>query len=314
MHVAVPEDLHDGQAFVERLQEVYGLKVAGDILARLNRNDELVSFWLNPLVRESSADTPEIPASTELTELPALRFSRERESVTHSQAATEGDIYIQNPSSYFAATVVGVTPGMEVLDLAAAPGGKTIALAALLGNSGRIAAVEPVAGRFHRLRANVERCGATVVDFYQRDGRGVGRAVPERFDRVLLDAPCSSEARMRWQMPGSYRHWQLRKIRETQRKQKALIMSGYQALKPQGFLTYCTCSFAPEENEVVVEHLLKRTDAEIVPIESSYQPPLSGPGLSAWRGRTFKGDLTLSMRILPTQLWDGFFIARIRKP
>ena len=107
----------------------------------------------------------------------------------------------------------------EVLDLAAAPGGKTLAIAALMNNTGRIAAVEPIRGRFHRMQANLRRCGVSNVQFYQRDGRSVGRLVPERFDRVLLDAPCSSESRMRWLDQQSFEQWSLRKIRETQRKQ-----------------------------------------------------------------------------------------------
>ena len=118
--------------------------------------------------------------------------------IAQHPAATEGAIYIQNPSSYFAVKTLAPVLDEEVLDLAAAPGGKTLAMAARMQNTGRIAAVEPIRGRFHRMQANLRRCGVTNVQFYQRDGRGVGRAVPDRFDRVLLDAPCSSESRMRW--------------------------------------------------------------------------------------------------------------------
>ena len=145
-----------------------------------------------------------------------------------------------------------------------------------------------------------------------RDGRGVGRAVPDRFDRVLLDAPCSSESRMRWQDVKTYQHWSLRKVRETQRKQKSLLRSAYAALKPGGVLLYCTCSFAPEENELVVEALLRKTDAQLLPIENL--PQHSVPGLTHWSGKSLSSQLQQSRRILPNGIWDGFYLARIIKP
>ena len=311
----LPKDLNDREAFRTRLEDIYP-EHASAILAQLGHEDQYVSYWHNPLSTEkrdsvSGIDRP-LP-SKPIPDSPLL-CGLDRERITHSEAAQSGAIYIQNPSSYLAAQCLNVEPEMEVLDLAAAPGGKTIALGVLMENKGRIAAVEPIARRFHRLRANVARCGVSIVDFYQRDGRGVGRAVPERFDRVLLDAPCSSEARMRWHQPNSYRHWQLRKVKETQRKQKALIMSGFQALKPGGQMIYCTCSFGPEENEAVVEHLLKRTSAELLSLEDVTLPSSAHPGLSGWGGRSFKGALDKTVRILPDSLWSGFFIARVCKP
>jgi 16S rRNA (cytosine1407-C5)-methyltransferase len=98
-------------------------------------------------------------------------------------------------------------PGETVLDLAAAPGGKTLQLAALMQNSGRLSAVEAVKGRFFRLRANLERGGVTNARTFLMDGRAVGRKCPEMFDRVLLDAPCSSEARFSRLDPRSWAHW-----------------------------------------------------------------------------------------------------------
>lgn len=117
---------------------------------------------------------------------------------------------------------------------------------------------------------------------------------------------------MRWFDPSSYRHWQLRKVKEASRKQKALIRSAYAALKPGGCLLYSTCSFASEENELIVSHLLKRTDAELLPIV-----PTSGcsiPGLTAYNGRAFPEALALTLRIVPDALWDGFYMALFKKP
>lgn len=307
----VPDDLTDGEDFVARLMRIYGQQTANDILSRLGQPDRAVAFWRNPLISGDVA----LPSGQPVPGLPALSYATDRVSVTHSPAAERGALYIQNPSSYFAVQVLAPQPGEEILDLAAAPGGKTIAIAACMQNQGRLAAVEPVAGRFHRLKANTERCGVSVCAFYQRDGRGVGRAVPERFDRVLLDAPCSTEARMRWFDPDSYRHWQLRKVKETSRKQKSLLRSAYLALKPGGVLVYCTCSFAEEENEQVVAHLLKRTDAYLEPIQGGPEHVLPGRvDAPSARGKGLPEQIAHSRRIIPDWIWDGFYLARIRKP
>ncbi len=299
----------DEQIFRERIERIYG-EHAAVVLAELSSQRAGACFWQNPLIT-STEDIQALEARP-LPDMHGVFFVEDREGLTHSRAAELGAIYIQNPSSYFAACTLGVQPDMEVLDLAAAPGGKTIALAAMMANTGRLAAVEVVPGRFHRLKANAERCGVTNAVFYQRDGRGVGRATGERFDRVLLDAPCSSEARIRFDDPTTYHHWQPRKIKETSRKQRALIRSAYDALLPGGEMVYCTCSFAPEENELVVAHLLRRTDAKLLPVADCPDHALAG--LTVWDGKPLGGNLALTVRLLPQHPWEGFFLARIQKP
>lgn len=279
-----------------------------------------IGLWDNPLVPGGFdaliADVSIDPAGVtslahDVVALPASA----REAVMQHPLVIEGAIYPMNPSSLVAARALDAQPGDEVLDLAAAPGGKSLVLASALTvdgeATGRLACVEPVKPRFHRLRANLERCGVRQVDTYLRDGRGVGRAVPERFDRVLLDAPCSSEARVRLDEPDSWRHWSPRKIKECARKQRGLLRSAFAALKPGGTLVYCTCSFAPEENEAIVEGLLTREPgARLVPVELTIDAP-TRPPVSAW-GRN-RYALEHAHRVLPDALWDGFFIARIRK-
>lgn len=312
-HASLPADFEHGEAFAARLVTALGRENAGQILARLAAPRRFTTFWVNPLLKEAAAVEAVLAASAAqpVAACPGLFQSPHRQQVTHSAAAHSGAIYIQSASSYLAAQALGVQPDEEVLDLAAAPGGKTIALAAQMANTGRIAAVEPVKARFHRLRANVERCGVANVAFYQRDGRGVGRAVPERFDRVLLDAPCSSEARINFADASTYRHWEPRKVRDMERKQRGLIRAAYDALKPGGTLLYCTCSFAVEENEAIVARLLKRTDAQLLDLPLW---PGSMPGVTEHASRALPSELCRTRRILPGDLFDGFFVARLTKP
>jgi len=281
------------------------------------------AFWLNTL-QEPAPDS----AAHELTQLSAQPVPglanlwsvapELRDTLVHHGYCETGYWYPMNPASAWAAAQLPVAPGLEVLDLAAAPGGKTLLLAAAMDNRGRIAAVEPVAARFHRMRANLARCGVTLAQFYQADGRGIGRKVGERFDAVLLDAPCSSEARVRLDDPTTLDHWSLRKIRETSRKQKRLLTSAFASLKPGGQLLYSTCAFSFAENEAVVGHLLQRSaNAEVLPLPAFGQSaPEWLPGFTQdpTRRRAVPMEpLALTRRILPNDLWDGFYCALLTK-
>ena len=235
----------------------------------------------------------------------------QRRALTESSAVDEGLIYIQDLSSMLAPMVLDPKPGERVLDLAAAPGGKTLQIAAMMNNRGELAAVESVKGRYFRLKANLERGGATMVRSYLKDGRVVGAKVPERFDRVLVDAPCSSEARFSTQDPRSWSHWSLKKVQASARKQQRLLDSAIRSLKPGGSLLYCTCSFSPEENEQVVDSQLRRygDGLAVIPIEL----PLRNlqPGLLQWGKRVYSNQLRCAVRVLPTEEMRGFFLCRL---
>lgn len=235
-----------------------------------------------------------------------------REQLTHSTAAKNGDIYIQSLSSMLAPMILKPSTDDWVLDLAAAPGGKTILMAEMMSNKGLISAVEPVKNRFFRLKANVERLGITNTRFYMKDGRAVGSLKPDSFDKVMLDAPCSSESRFRVDDEKTFSHWNLRKVAESAKKQKRLILSGFDALKPGGVMVYCTCSFSPEENELIVSHLLKKRDnarLKPIPIERDNM----SPGLTEWHNKALHPDCVLSRRVWPTDSMDGFYLALIEK-
>jgi 16S rRNA (cytosine1407-C5)-methyltransferase len=237
----------------------------------------------------------------------------QRRALTDTAAARDGRVYIQSPSSMVPVDVLDPQPGEEVLDLAAAPGGKTVHLVERMKNDGRIGAVESVKGRFHRLRRNLDRCGATIVDTYLADGALVGRKVPERFDRVLLDAPCSSDGRFSAHDPESLAFWSLKKIREMTRKQKKLSIAAVQALKPGGVLVYCTCTLAPEENESIIDDLLTRFDDALEVVAMDLPTAHTMPGLLTWDGRQYHDSVSHCARIQADGTREGFFLAKLRK-
>ncbi len=286
------------------------------------RSNKSVSFRINGL----RADLTQYPNRLESLGIPCspvdwlgqqgirayIAAPEARQFISHSALAEQGTIYMQSLSSMLAPLYLEPSSSDWVLDLAAAPGGKTSLVADLMNNKGQISAVEPVKDRFFRMQANLRRLGVQNAKLFLKDGRAVGTLKPDTFDRVLLDAPCSSESRMNVFDEASTFHWSPRKVKECARKQKRLILSGFDALKPGGVMLYCTCSFAPEENEAVVNHLLhKRQNAQVAMLQQVM--PNCSAGLTAWQGKQLDEKCGLTQRIWPNEEIDGFFLAKIKK-
>jgi len=237
----------------------------------------------------------------------------QRRAALDSTMYQQGLIYSQNLSSQLAPYVLAPQASEEILDLCAAPGGKTLQIACMMGDIGRIAAVESVKSRFFKLKANITQQGATTIHTYLADGRNVWRKTPERFDRVMVDAPCSSESRIQLNKPKSYQYWRVKKVKEMSRKQLTLLYSGFQSLKPGGVMVYSTCSFSPEENESVVSKLVQR-HGDALEIESIDLPiNNTQTGITQWQNRHYDARVKHSVRILPNELMDGFYLCKIRK-
>jgi len=132
------------------------------------------------------------------------------------------------------------------------------------------------------------------------------------FDKILVDAICSSEARFQEGNVKTYGYWSERKIKEVAYQQQKLLMGAWSVLKPGGTLVYSTCTFAPEENESRVTKLLERhEDAYLEDIDIPKIKKL--PILKEWRGREFSKEIQTCLRIFPTKDIEGFFVAKIRK-
>lgn len=233
--------------------------------------------------------------------------------LTQTEAFYGGRLYIQNLSSMIAPVLLAPRPEETVLDLAAAPGGKTLILAGMMQNTGWLSAVEPSRERFFRLCDNLKQQGVTNAHTYMTDGRSVGKKCPEMFERILLDAPCSSEARFKTYDEKSTSFWSVHKVKETSKLQRRLLLSAFDALKPGGKLLYSTCSFSPEENESPLQHLLERhgerlkTLPLILPFDNVQKP------LERWGKEVYDERIQNAVRILPTDTIDGFFICLLEK-
>jgi 16S rRNA (cytosine1407-C5)-methyltransferase len=234
-------------------------------------------------------------------------------SLTQTDAFYAGRLYIQNLSSMIAPVLLAPQRDETILDLAAAPGGKTLLLAGMMENTGWLSAVEPSRERFFRLCDNLKSQGVTNAHTYMTDGRSVGKKCPLMFDRILLDAPCSSEARFKTHEPKSMSYWSVHKVKETSKLQRRLLFSAFDALKPSGKLLYSTCSFSPEENESPLQHLLERHGEHLktlpltLPFDNVQKP------LTRWGKEIYDERIQNAVRILPTDTIDGFFICLLEK-
>jgi len=221
-----------------------------------------------------------------------------------------GLYYVQEAVSMLPPLLLKPKPGELVLDVAAAPGSKTSQLAEIMKNRGCIVANDPSVARLKALRANLQRLGVMNTVITRMDGKEFGR-LKNRFDRVLLDAPCSAEGVIRKEW-NALADWSVQKIQRLSRLQKKLILAAADSLKPGGVLVYSTCTFAPEENEEVIDFLLKKRDFKV---EKPRVPGLkSRPGLTEWQGKDFESQVKRCIRIWPQDNdTEGFFIARLRK-
>jgi NOL1/NOP2/sun family putative RNA methylase len=212
-----------------------------------------------------------------------------------------GMIHTQTLSSMLPPLVLEPKPHETVFDMAAAPGGKTTQMSAMMENTGAIIANDVKIGRLSVLVGNMRRLGTLNIIVTRGDARHLG--YKEKFDRVLLDAPCSSMG----SSLSAFRTLDRDRLRDMARVQRKLVVAGFDALKPNGTMVYSTCTFSKEENEEVVKFLLEnRQGAKLEKI--GIDVPHDG-GLSEY-GAEFKK----AWRIQPHQLKsEGFFIARISK-
>jgi NOL1/NOP2/sun family putative RNA methylase len=259
---------------------------------------DLMSFFREHAVKHRRV--PWYPDAFVLAEL------RERDAQSWAPYA-EGRIYLQSLSSMIPALVLGPLPGESILDLAAAPGSKTTQMAAMMQNEGLIVAndIDPVRGE--RLAYNLRLQGCAMVEVRIGKGEKLGDEEEGRFDRVLVDVPCSGEGRFIVHEPATSRSWSPRTVTECVRLQKKLLASGTRAVKTGGVVVYSTCTLNREENEGVVQWGLENLPLEVekvtVAIPGCYE------GFARGRHPAVRG----AIRILPDAEREGFFVCRMRK-
>ena len=216
-----------------------------------------------------------------------------------------GVFYSQEPSASSAAPLLGVRPGMRVLDMCAAPGGKSSQLAAALQGRGVLVSNEYVAARADILKSNLERMGVSNAVVLNESPARIADALPEFFDRVLVDAPCSGEGMFRKEPVARQQHCEAL-VKQCAELGAEILDCAAAVLAPGGQLVYSTCTFAPVENEGSISWILEQCpEMELIPIEG-YEG--FSEGNPAWGdGRE---ELRRCVRIWPHKMkGEGHFLA-----
>ncbi len=237
-----------------------------------------------------------------------LRVLEAPRSIAQTLEHWLGLFHIQQAVMGLPALALDPQPGERVLDLCAAPGGKTVHLSDLMSETGPLVAVDPKEKRLRGLLSNVFRLGNSNVLVIASDGRELPGGA--QFDRALVDAPCSAE--------GNYRRQQgrlpARKASFTEYVtdlQFSLLRRAVELTRPGGVVVYSTCTFAPEENEAIVTRALAELPVAMEPI--SIDAP-HAPGIEEWEGVRFPDAVGHAWRVYPHHLDSGgLFMARLRR-
>lgn len=237
----------------------------------------------------------------------------EKFSIGGSLEHLMGYFYVQGYSSQLAVEILDPRPHEKVLDLCAAPGGKTVLIAEKMKNTGFLLANELYINRNIALKANIDRCGVFNCLITNMNGDKLLKDRAEYFDRVLLDGPCSSEGTLMLDqnenLPFKNDHEFRKALMHTQ---VGLMTKAFEMLKKGGVLVYSTCTYAPEENEYIVNELLMNN--ENAKIEEIERVENYTNGLTEWNENSFRPELNKTVRVYPhlVNSW-GFYVAKIRK-
>ena len=222
-----------------------------------------------------------------------------------------GLYYLQDPSAMAAAELLAPLPGERVLDLAAAPGGKTTHLAVLMQNQGLLVANEIHPQRAWDLAENLERCGVRNAAILNETPARLAEHFGAFFDRVLLDAPCSGEGMLR-KSQAARQEWKPGLIQACALRQGDILASAARLVRPGGWLAYTTCTFSPQENEAVLDSFLTahpEFSLQDIPLFAGFERARPD-----WLSPAANHPLERAVRLWPHRLaGEGHFIAVLRK-
>lgn len=222
-------------------------------------------------------------------------------------AAILGLYLIQEEVSMFPVELLDLHPGQRVLDTCAAPGNKTAQIATLLNNRGTVIANDRSFRRLRPLSRTIDRLGITNTAVLTADAATLPDEIGS-FDRILADVPCSCEGTARkTNTPKEASDNDFQILCHTQ---ESILVRGLELLRPGGRLVYSTCTYAPEENEAIVDAALRRLGPDYHLLPARLEGFSGLPGLIEWQGQSFAEELRLALRVYPHhQDTGGFFVA-----
>lgn len=288
--------------FLEKCLEYYSNEILEEI--KLGMKKRKTTFRINPLRDDGSAlkeinDKGLIIEKTGIYDNAFVLENGNELDLESLSCYKKGAIYLQSLSSMMPPLKMNLIPGHAILDMAAAPGGKTTEMASLSQNKVSITACELNKIRAERLKFNVEAQGATCVYVMNTDARRLDSCFT--FDEILLDAPCSGSGTREFSENG-LKGLTKELVDKSVKSQEILIKEAFKHLKKNGTMVYSTCSIFKCENEEVLQRALKGKKYEIIPISFDDDNLKLLPS-------TIEGALT----IMPNEYYEGFFMIKIKK-
>lgn len=292
------------QPFIDRLAKQFGPAATAGVLKAFE-TDRLPTFRVNTLKATDDAVMAALREDAiqfeRVKSIPhAFRIKNRSDKQLLEHALTkEGRIYLQGLTSMLPPLVLSPQPGETILDLCAAPGSKTSQLAALMQNQGSIVACEENSIRYQKLLNTLSTQGASIVVARNVDATLLHHELPEAFDKVLADVPCTAEGRFCTRDKRSFGFWSEKNIIAHAKLQRRLLRSAVACLKPGGTLVYSTCTLAPEENDLMIDWLITEFPT-MQPVDVSLPfPTVPGKRKTA--------------TLLPSKDYEGFFVAKLIK-
>mgnify|MGYP004687976075 FL=1 len=224
-----------------------------------------------------------------------------KQEILELEIYKNGEIYLQSLSSMIPALILNPETNENILDMAAAPGGKTTQMSAISNNLALITACEKNKIRAERLKYNIQKQGANRVNVLVEDSRKLDDNFS--FDKILLDAPCSGSGTINIFDEKLNKYFTKELVDRSIKTQKELLQKAIKVLKKGGEMVYSTCSILKQENEENIEKFLKNNQLEIVPIDIELLKDI--PLLPS----KIEGVIT----VCPNELYEGFFVAKLRK-
>ena len=290
----------------EKLEKQYGTKITKEIIEGYQTKRK-TTLRINTI--KSNIEEIKKELEKEKIEYETIKWSKEaliiknedKKTIQEMEIYKNGKIYLQSLSSMLPPIILEPKEGTDILDMAAAPGGKTTQIATLTNNKAHITACEKNKIRAERLKYNVDKQGATCVFIMPKDSRFIDDFFS--FDQILLDAPCSGSGTLDYNDANIEKYFTEQLIERSSKTQNTLLSKAIKLLKTGHEMIYSTCSILDCENEDVVASVIKNGNIEIVPInfEGMEELPILPTKISG------------TLCVKPTELYEGFFVAKIRK-
>ena len=291
---------------IEKLKSQYGEELKNEIVDGYSKR-RVTTFRVNT-IKSNNDEIEQVLKSLNFEyEKPSwsedayILKNNSEQDIENLDIYKDGKIYLQSLSSMLPPIVLNPKEGKDILDMAAAPGGKTTQMAALSNNKAHITACEMNNIRIEKLKYNIEKQGASCVYIMQKDSRQIDDFIS--FDQILVDSPCSGSGTLYTEDPNINKYFTTVLVEKSIKAQFALLKKALRILKPGEEMVYSTCSILKDENEEIVKKAMMTAKCEIVKIEFDGMQEL--PILPT----QIEGTLC----VMPTEQYEGFYIAKIRK-